>query len=177
MARPRVLIVTEVPASRTEGSERLITDVMEVLTAQGRAVTRTVPLTKWARWSAPLQSGGEERPLLVHFYPIGSLTAGALVRAWLWRRHSETRSVLLHAFQTFRGDLRVPRWVLRTCLGSRGGVVSQSWRLTNALQAKGIPVFFVPPAVNPKEFRPPRPAERKAAPPAESQPGDVVSAA
>lgn len=162
MARARVAIISEVPASRTEGSERLITDIMEALGEEGWVLARRIRVGRWERWRASFGKLDVERPSLIHFYPIGSLTLGALVRAWLWRRRSITRSVLLHAFQARRSEARVPAWLLRACLGSQGGVVTQSWRLAVTLRGT-VPVFFVPPAVDARVFRPPTRVEREEA--------------
>jgi len=151
----RVRLVVEVPPTRIEGSERLINELADDLAASGVVDVLRVELSWLARWKAPfgLAAARGATPVLVHYFPIGSLTRGSALRAGLWRGRARGAPMLLHAFQFPRGGLP-GRMTARAAVGRDGAVVTPSALLAERVTRLGVRVFQIPPGVDCDWFRP-----------------------
>jgi glycosyltransferase involved in cell wall biosynthesis len=157
----RVRLVVEVPSTRIEGSERLINELADDLAADRVADVLRVGLSWLARWKAPfrLAVARGAAPVLLHYFPIGSLTRGSAVRACLWRGRARRVPMLLHAFQFPHGD--IPSGVtIRAAVGRDGAVATPSALLAAHLRRLGVRVFQISPGVDCGWFRPAQPEER-----------------
>ena len=159
----RALIVSEVAPGRTEGSRRMITEIAEQLTATGEAVLHTVGTDRGARWAEAWRGGGAvlPHPDVLHFYPVGSLTRPALVRAALWRRAFPRAGFLFHGFQMPNKPLP-PAFAIRGTLRKRALVLTPSAELAGRIRTL-VSTQLVPPTVDSRAFRLPRQEERIAA--------------
>lgn len=158
------LILSEVPPGRSEGSQRMIADVADGLGATGEAVLHTIGEGRGSRWIAAWRGGRGERTKtsqVVHYYPIGSLTRGALIRAGLWRRAFPRAGFLFHAFQMPEGHLPRPA-AIRRVLENRALLLTPSAELAKRME-NIVPVRLVPSAVDARVFRLPTPNERASA--------------
>ncbi|HEX5043583.1 MAG TPA: glycosyltransferase [Candidatus Polarisedimenticolaceae bacterium] len=160
----RALIVSEVPPGRSEGSQRMITDLADGLHASGEAVLYSVGSGRGSRWMAAWRGGSGERmpdAEVLHFYPIGSLTRGALFRAGLWRRAFPRAGFLFHAFQMPRGRLPGAA-AMRRVLGRRALLITPSAELAKQLDTI-VHATLVPAGVDTRVFRLPTSDERASA--------------
>ncbi len=153
-----IRLVVEVPPTRVEGSERLINELADDLSASGVVDVLRVALSWSARWSAPFMPSRGTAPVLLHYFPIGSLTQGSAVRARLWRGRAAGARMLLHAFQFPRGFLSGR--TARAAVGRAGAVVTPSALLADRLRRLGIRVFQISPGVDCRWFKPPKLEER-----------------
>ena len=151
----RVRLVVEVPPTRVEGSERLINELADDLSAGGAVEVFRVALSWIARWKAAfgLAAPGGTAPVLLHYFPIGSLTRGSAVRARLWRGRAAGAPMLLHAFQFPRGRF-LGGMTARAAVGRAGAVATPSALLADCLRRLGIRVFQISPGVDCRWFRP-----------------------
>jgi glycosyltransferase involved in cell wall biosynthesis len=157
----RVRLVVEVPPTRIEGSERLINELADDLAASGVAEVLRVELTWLARWKAPfgIAVARGAAPVLVHYFPIGSLTRASAFRSSLWRGRARGAPMLLHAFQFPRGGLP-GALTARAAVGRDGAVATPSAHLAEHVTRLGVRVFQIPPGVDCDWFRPPQLDER-----------------
>ena len=153
-----IRLVVEVPPTRVEGSERLINELADDLSASGVVDVLRVALSWSARWRAPFTPPRGTAPVLLHYFPIGSLTRGSAVRARLWRGRAGGARMLLHAFQFPRGFLGGR--TARAAVGRAGAVVTPSALLADRLRRLGIRVFQISPGVDCRWFKPPKLEER-----------------
>lgn len=157
--RLHVLFISEVPGSSTEGSERLMNELARALAQEVDLSVRHIPIDPArTKWSSPLTTRDSHRFDVVHYFPIGSLTVGALLRARLWRMVTRCDAMVLHAFQC-PVKLPSPAFV-RWSLGVSSVVATPSTVLFDFLIRHGRNCCRIPPGLDTAHFRPPSPAER-----------------